>query len=113
MKLPNRIEDVAQLEDLMSTPSDALIAELAKVPGDIVVLGVGGKMGPTLARMAKRAAPGKRVFGVARFSEAGLRDKLEAWGIECVPFDLLERSALERLLRARNVVFMAGPKFGS
>ena len=97
----------------MSTPSDALVAELAKVPGDIMVLGVGGKMGPTLARMAKRAAPGKRVVGVARFSESGLRGQLEAHGIECIAADLMSREALAHLPDIENVVYMAGRKFGS
>ena len=55
MTLPDRIEDIDQLEDLMSTPTPALAADLARVPGDLLVLGVGGKMGPTLARMARRA----------------------------------------------------------
>ncbi|HEY8049235.1 MAG TPA: NAD-dependent epimerase/dehydratase family protein, partial [Ramlibacter sp.] len=113
MKLPNRFEDVAQLEDALSTPSDALVAELAKVPGDIMVLGVGGKMGPTLARMAKRAAPAKRVIGVARFSEPGLREQLQAQGIECIAADLMSRDALAQLPQVPNVVFMAGRKFGS
>ena len=97
----------------MTRPTPQLQADLARADGDILVLGVGGKMGPTLARMAKRAAPGKRIIGVARFSEAGLREKLEAWGIECVAADLLERAALERLPEAKNVVFMAGHKFGA
>jgi nucleoside-diphosphate-sugar epimerase len=97
----------------MTTPSPALIADLARIDGDLIVLGVGGKMGPTLARLAKRAAPGKRVIGVARFSERGLRESLESHGIECVPADLLDRAAIARLPRAPNVVFMAGRKFGS
>src|SRR5205823_4544819 len=93
--------------------SAELERELAALEGDLVVLGVGGKMGPTLARMAKRAAPRKRVIGVARFSEKGLQKKLETSGVECIACDLLERAALERLPRARNVVFMAGHKFGA
>jgi nucleoside-diphosphate-sugar epimerase len=97
----------------MTRPSAELAADLARLDGDILVLGVGGKMGPTLARMAKRAAPGKRVTGVARFSDHNLKDKLEAWGVECIACDLLERAALERLPRVRNVVFMAGHKFGA
>jgi nucleoside-diphosphate-sugar epimerase len=108
-----RIESVEHLEDLMTTPSPALVADLRRVPGDIVVLGVGGKMGPTLARLAKRAVPERRVIGVARFSEAGLRQSLEANGVECVTADLLNRAEVERLPRAPNVVFMAGRKFGS
>ncbi|HUR88379.1 MAG TPA: NAD(P)-dependent oxidoreductase [Ramlibacter sp.] len=113
MKLPSRFEDVAQLEDAMSSPSEALVAELAKVPGDIMVLGVGGKMGPTLARMAKRAAPAKRVIGVARFSEAGLREQLQAHGVECIAADLMSRDALAKLPDVDNIVYMAGRKFGS
>jgi len=111
--LPARFADVAALEDFMTEPSALLKQDLAAVPGDIIVLGVGGKMGPTLARLAKRAAPDKRVIGVARFSDAGLREKLEAQGIECIACDLLERDALERLPRVENVVFMAGHKFGA
>jgi nucleoside-diphosphate-sugar epimerase len=105
--------DVAALEEFMTRPTRELEADLARADGDILILGVGGKMGPTLARMAKRAAPGKRVIGVARFSEKGLRQKLEGQGVECIACDLLERAALERLPRAANVVFMAGHKFGA
>jgi nucleoside-diphosphate-sugar epimerase len=105
--------DVGALEDFMTRPTRELEADLARVEGDILVLGVGGKMGPTLARMAKRAAPEKSVMGVARFSEPGLRDRLEAVGVECIVADLLDRAALERLPRAKNVVFMAGHKFGA
>jgi len=97
----------------MSRPSDALARDLRNVPGDIMVLGVGGKMGPTLARMARRAAPGKRVIGVARFSQAGLREELAAHGIECIEADLLSRDALAALPDVPNIVFMAGRKFGS
>ena len=111
--LPERFAGVEALEDFMSLPSPALASDLARAPGDIVVLGVGGKMGPTLARMAKRAAPARRVIGVARFSEPDLRARLESWGIECIACDLLDRAAVERLPRAPNVVFMAGHKFGA
>ncbi len=113
MNLPRRFEDVQQLEDLMSTPSPALVDALARVPGDIMVLGVGGKMGPTLARMARRAAPAKRVIGVARFSEPGLRERLQGQGVDCIEADLLSRDQLAALPEADNIVFMAGRKFGS
>jgi nucleoside-diphosphate-sugar epimerase len=111
--LPQRFADVEALEDFMTAPSAALEADLARVPGDLMVLGVGGKMGPTLARLAKRADPKRRVIGVARFSEKGLRAKLEAAGVECIACDLLDRAALERLPRAPNLVYMAGYKFGA
>jgi nucleoside-diphosphate-sugar epimerase len=111
--LPARIEDVDQLEDLLTTPGAALIDDLARLEGDILVLGVGGKMGPTLARLARRAAPGKRVIGVARFSEKGLEERLRQAGIEPIRCDLLDRTALEALPDVANVVFMAGRKFGT
>ena len=97
----------------MSTPTAALMRDLASVDGDIMVLGVGGRMGPTLARMAKRAAASRRVIGVARFSKPELREKLEAQGIECITADLLSREALAALPEVPNIVFMAGRKFGS
>ena len=105
--------DDEHVDDVLTTPSPALVRDLETVAGDIIVLGVGGKMGPTLARLAKRAAPGKRVIGVARFSESGVRERLTAAGVECVAADLLDRDAIARLPDAANVVFMAGRKFGS
>lgn len=110
---PDRFTDEAHLEDFMTAPSSALMQALSKVDGDILILGVGGKMGPTLARLAHRAAPERRIIGVARFSEKGLREKLESWDIECIAADLLEREAIERLPKVRNVLFMAGRKFGT
>lgn len=116
-QLPARFADVAELEEFMTRPSAALVDDMARVDGDIVVLGVGGKMGPTLARMAKRAAPGQRVIGVARFSNPAARAELERHGVECIACDLLDRAAIERLPNVRdgvkNVVFMAGHKFGA
>jgi nucleoside-diphosphate-sugar epimerase len=112
-ELPARIADLAALEELMSRPSPELVRALQQAPGDIMVLGVGGKMGPTLARMAKRAVPDRRVIGVARFTEPGLRERLQADGVECIAADLLSREALAALPDAPNIVFMAGRKFGS
>ena len=111
--LPSHIRNEEELEELLSRPSQQLVDTFANLDGDITILGVGGKMGPTLARMAKRAAPGKRVIGVARFSEAGMKEKLNGWDIETVECDLLDRSAVEGLEKTANVVFMAGRKFGS
>lgn len=110
---PARLDGVEQLEELMTRPSPALVATLNRVQGDILVLGVGGKMGPTLARLAKRASPSRRVIGVARFSEPGLKDSLQRHGVECIAADLLSREQLAALPDAPNVVFMAGRKFGS
>src|SRR5262249_36149497 len=99
--------------EVLSQPTPELAADLGRVPGDILVLGVAGKMGPTLARMAKRSAPDKRVIGVARFSDPSVRAGLEKAGIETIACDLLDRRAVEALPRLANVVFMAAMKFGA
>jgi nucleoside-diphosphate-sugar epimerase len=111
--LPDRFESVVALEDFMTEPAPELVSDLARVSGDILILGVAGKMGPTLARLAKRAAPGKRVVGVARFSDGKTRAVLEATGIETLACDLLDRRAVEALPKLPNVVYMAAMKFGA
>ena len=111
--LPEHFRDVEHLEEVMTTPSSLLSGEFTELAGDLIILGVGGKIGPTLARLAKRAAPTKRVIGVARFSEKGLREQLAACGIECIAADLLDRKQVEALPKLANVIFMAGRKFGS
>ena len=111
--LPPRFDGREQLDEFLTRPSRALAADLAALDGDIIVLGVGGKMGPTLAQLARNAAPDKRVIGVARFSEPGLRATLEAHGVETIACDLLDRAAVQKLPRLRNVIFMAGRKFGA
>jgi nucleoside-diphosphate-sugar epimerase len=111
--LPETIADVDALEQLLCRPTRVLADEMEALDGDILVLGVGGKMGPTVAGLAKNAAPPKRVFGVARFTEEGLRDKLEALGVETIACDLMDEAALAQLPQAKNIVFMAGRKFGA
>ena len=111
--LPDRLRDADHLEEVITAPTSALVEDMAALDGDLIILGVGGKIGPTLARLAKRAAPGKRVVGVARFSEKGLREKLQGDGIECIEADLLDRGQIEKLPKLANVIFMAGRKFGS
>lgn len=111
--LPARFDQPDELDAFMARPTRALAVDLAAIDGDIMVLGVGGKMGPTLARLARNAAPGKRIYAVARFSEKGLREGLEAAGIETIACDLLDRAALEALPKVRNVIYMAGRKFGA
>ncbi len=111
--LPETISDIAALDDLLCRPSQALIDDLAKVDGDIMILGVAGKMGPTLAGLAKAALPGRRVIGVARFSDAHARAWLEARGVDTIACDLLDETAIKALPRAKNIVFMAGRKFGA
>ena len=111
--LPSRFEDEAALEDFMTAPSAALIGDLSAIDGDVMILGVGGKMGPTLARLARRAAPSKRIVGVARFSDPAVREALAAYGIETITCDLLDRAAVAALPRVPNVIYMAGRKFGT
>jgi nucleoside-diphosphate-sugar epimerase len=111
--LPPRFDSTAALDAFLARPTRALAADLAGLDGDIMVLGVGGKMGPTLARLARNAAPDKRVIGVARFSDAALRRELEAAGVEAIACDLLDRDAIAALPKVRNVVYMAGRKFGA
>jgi nucleoside-diphosphate-sugar epimerase len=111
--LPDTIADIAALDDLLCRPSQALIEDLARVDGDIMILGVAGKMGPTLAGLAKAALPDRRIIGVARFSDPGVKDWLQARGIETINCDLLDEAALRALPQAPNIVFMAGRKFGA
>ncbi len=113
------IQDVEALEELLSRPSSVVAEALARAGGDILVLGAGGKMGPSLARMARRAADAdiaggrRRVIGISRFGGGDLRAKLEAWGIETIAGDLLDPAFIGRLPDAANVVYMVGRKFGS
>ncbi|MBM3191005.1 MAG: NAD-dependent epimerase/dehydratase family protein, partial [Chloroflexi bacterium] len=111
--LPEIITTTEQLEELLSRPTKALLTLMRNLPGDLMILGAGGKIGPTLARMAQRAvnASGvaRRVIAVAR----GPLPELAAEGIETVPCDLLDLEGFTRLPLAENVVFLAGRKFGS
>lgn len=102
-----------ELEDALSRPSPSLAAALDRAPGDIIVLGAGGKMGPSLACMAKRADPARRVIAVSRWSDAAAAPALEQAGVEIASADLLDPRALDALPDAPNVVFMAGQKFGT
>ena len=111
--VPERFTSVAHLEEFLSQPTPELARDLASVAGDILVLGVAGKMGPTLARMAKRAAADRRVVGVARFSDMAVRTGLEQAGVETIACDLLDRSAVEALPKLPNVIYMAAMKFGA
>lgn len=109
--LPERFATVDELDEFMSRPTPDTVRELAELDGDIIVLGVAGKMGLGLARMIKRAAPHKRVVGVARFSDAGSRETLEAAGVEAIQADLLDRAQVDALPKLANVIYMAGLKF--
>ena len=111
--LPKTIPDIAALDELLCRPSQALIDDLDKVDGDIMIMGVAGKMGPTLAGLAKTAQPRRKVIGVARFSEPGVKEWLEARGVETISCDLLDETAIKALPKSQNIIFMAGRKFGA
>ncbi len=115
--LPDAVRDEPELEALLSRPSAADVEFARTLDGDVVVLGAGGKMGPSLARRVRRSCDAAgvthRVLAVARFSEPGLRTALERDGIETIACDLLDPGQVGKLPRVPNVLFLAGRKFGS
>ncbi|MFJ3667199.1 NAD-dependent epimerase/dehydratase family protein [Streptomyces sp. NPDC090106] len=113
----SRPRDEAALEELLATPSPALVTDLTTLDGDLLILGAGGKMGPSLCRLARRAldAAGRTdiaVRAVSRWSDPEAADALREQGVETVPFDLMDGDPAD-LPDAGNVVFMVGAKFGS
>lgn len=122
--IPTRLADVGDtipdestLDDLLSEPTERVVEAMARLEGDLIVLGVGGKMGPTLARMARRATDeagvARTIYGVARFSDPAVAESLRVAGIVPIRADLLEPGALERLPDTPNVLYMAAMKFGA
>jgi hypothetical protein len=113
--MPIRTE--AELEELLSRPDEKTAEAMAALDGDLLILGAGGKMGPSLARLARRACEragiGKRIIAVARFTNSNLPADLAKDGIETITSDLLDREALAQLPDAPNVIFMAARKFGT
>jgi nucleoside-diphosphate-sugar epimerase len=108
---------VEELDDFLTTPSPALVADLASLDGDIMVIGSAGKMGPTLAVLAQRAldeaGAGHKVIAVSRFSDTAAQDRLNAAGVTTVPADLQDPHALAGLPEAPHIVYMLGTKFGT
>ena len=111
------MKDINKLYQQLLGPSGDLVTDMEMLDGDILILGVGGKMGPDLARLARQAidksGKRKRVIGVSRFSEEGLQDELEEKGIETYKADLLQDNQLQVLPDAKNVIYLAGTKFGT
>ena len=107
---------VEELDELLSRPPARVVEALRDLEGDLVFLGVGGKMGPTMARMAHRAlqeaGQPHRVIGVSRFQDPAVRRRLEHWGIHTIACDLLDEHAVAQLPKAPHVVAMSGFKFG-
>jgi nucleoside-diphosphate-sugar epimerase len=111
------MKTVEELEARLTEPTEDLIRDLSRVDGDLLILGAGGKMGPSLAKLAARAirAGGlsKRVIGVSRYSDPEVRKDLERHGVETVSCDLLDDEELQRLPDVANVIYMVGYKFGT
>ena len=111
------IRDIDELEERLARPSPALVDYIRQLEGDLLVLGAGGKMGPSLVALACNAirASGvtKRVTAVSRFGDERLRSRLEAAGAATISLDLLEPGALEQLPDAANVIYMVATKFGT
>jgi nucleoside-diphosphate-sugar epimerase len=116
-KIPAEFDSEEHLDDFMSTPSPALVEMMGRLEGDLMVLGIGGKMGHTLGRQAVRAireaGVSKRVIGVSRFTDGAVRQKIERDGVEAHACDLLDPEEVAGLPTAPNIVFMAGRKFGT
>ncbi len=111
------IETEEMLDALLSEPDDALIEMMKRLEGDIMILGINGKMGLTMGRQAvnaiRKAEVAKKVIGVSRFGDASGREKLEKWGIETIACDLLNQEEVRKLPQVANIIFMAGRKFGT
>jgi nucleoside-diphosphate-sugar epimerase len=114
---PTAPQSVDALEEMLSEPTPGAVQAMRELRGDLLLLGVGGKMGPTLARMAVRACQqagvSRRVIGVSRFSSSRIRDRLESWGVETMACDLLQESDAAKLPDVENIVQMTGMKFGT
>lgn len=117
MKFPETIENEQQLEELLSRPTPEVVELFKTLDGDIIFLGIAGKIGPSIARMAKRACEEagilKRIIGVSRFSNEKEKKQIENFGIETIRGDLLDPEFVKSLPRVKNVIFLAGMKFGA
>ncbi|MDQ0338575.1 nucleoside-diphosphate-sugar epimerase [Caldalkalibacillus uzonensis] len=111
------MKTIQELEKKLADPSPRLVQDMAEIEGDIIILGVGGKMGPSLAKLAqnaiRKAGINKKVIGVSRFSSKELQKDLENHGIETIAIDLLDDEQLQLLPEVKNVIYMAGNKFGT
>src|SRR5262245_42982673 len=111
------MNDTQQTYQHYLQPSSALISDVARLEGDILILGAGGKMGPALAKLCKQAINlagiKKKVIAASRFSEEGLEKELNETGVETLAVDLLNDEKLQQLPDAPNVLYLAGQKFGT
>lgn len=118
IKLPSVINTVEELEELLSTPYPETIRDLGEVEGDIMVLGAGGKIGPSLVMTAAKAVKmgglRKRIIAVSRFTRNDeLVSRLRGMGVEVIRADLTNEDDVARLPDVENIIFMVGRKFGT
>ncbi len=113
----DQIRDLDQLEEMLSRPTAQVVETMKNMEGNLMILGVGGKTGPSLARMARRASDAagssRQIIGVSRFSNPAIRAQLETSGIKTIVCDLLDQKQLAALPDVPNVIFSAARKFGS
>ncbi|ERM80930.1 epimerase [Rhodonellum psychrophilum GCM71 = DSM 17998] len=109
--------DLKELEARMLAPSQALIQDISRIKGDIMLLGIGGKMGPSMGKLAvqacKLAGVQKRIIGVSRFSDKTAEKMLQENGVETIACDLLDEAQLSKLPLVKNIIYLAGNKFGT
>lgn len=117
LQSPERINSEEELEEVMTRPNPRLVEAIRQVSSPLLILGGAGKMGPTLAVLAKRAAeqgnPQLRIVVASRFSDAKARRSLEDHGIETLVCDALDRESVGRLPDSENVLYLIGLKFGT
>ena len=117
MKLPERINSDAELDDVLASPSEADLDCASRLRGDVLILGASGKMGPSLAqrlhRAIERVGSSSRVIAASRFSSPPVRAALDAAGIETIACNLLDPRQIAALPRCENAIFLAGRKFGT
>lgn len=111
------MKTITELDKTLSEPSQSLMEDVRKLDGDIMILGVAGKMGPSLAKLAKnaidQAGMDKKVIGVSRFSSGEVQKDLKEYGIETIAADLLDEQQLKDLPSVKNIIYMVGNKFGT
>ena len=117
MTLPLEIKSEEELEDVLTQPAPALVQFISRITSPLVILGAGGKMGPTLAALAKRAADQARhnldVIAVSRFTDPRCKVWLEKRGVQTHTADLLNRADVDRLPDSANIIYLLGLKFGT
>ena len=113
LNLPQRIENVEQLEELLSRPSAGLVEYVKSLDGDIMILGASGKIGPTMVMMAKRAVDEAKIKKDIIAVDVQPLDDLKKQGIKTIQCNMLDWKEVSNLPKAKNIVYMAGRKFGS